>query len=94
MRKPYFVYILTNDSGTLYIGITSNIRKRVWEHKNKAVKGFTEKYNIGKLIYYEEYSEPENAILREKQLKGWTRKKKLTQIRKMNPNFLELNITE
>lgn len=62
MGKSYYIYILTNSSGTLYIGVTSNLIKRVWEHKNKVVKGFTEKYNIDKLIYYETFSDPENAI--------------------------------
>lgn len=90
MRQQYYVYILTNNSGTLYIGITSNLIKRIWEHKNKVVKGFTEKYNIDKLIYLEQYSDPENAILREKQLKNWNRAKKFSLIRKVNPKFEEL----
>ena len=94
MGKQYYVYILTNDSGTLYIGITSDLIKRTWEHKNKVVKGFTKKYNIDKLIYYEIYSDPENAILREKQLKGWVRKKKFALIRKVNPTFEELVVNE
>lgn len=94
MGKTYYVYILTNDSGTLYIGITSNLIKRVWEHKNKVVKGFTEKYNIDKLIYYEIFQDPENAILREKQLKNWSRKKKFMIIRNVNPKFEELMINE
>jgi putative endonuclease len=56
MRKTYYVYILTNNSSTLYIGITDNLIKRVWQHKNKVVKGFTEKYNINKLVYHEQYA--------------------------------------
>lgn len=92
MGKSYYIYILRNNSGTFYIGITSNLSKRVWEHKNKFVKGFTEKYNIDKLIYYEIYSDPENAILREKQLKKWNRKKKINLISKMNPKFEELKL--
>lgn len=94
MRKRYYVYILTNNSGTLYIGITSDLVKRVWQHKNKVVKGFTEKYNISKLLYYEKYEDPENAILREKQLKKWNRHKKLQIIRAANPKFEELNLEE
>ena len=90
MRKSYYIYILTNASGTLYIGVTSDLIKRIWEHKHKVVKGFTEKYNIETLIYYEEYADPENAILREKQLKGWLKKKKLALIRKVNPEFKEV----
>ncbi len=94
MKKIYYIYILTNDSGTLYIGITSNITKRLWEHKNKIVKGFTEKYNIDKLIYFEQFSDPENAILREKQLKKWNRRKKLSLIKSFNPKFKELILND
>lgn len=90
MNKTFYVYILTNNSGTLYIGVTSNLVKRMWEHKNKVVKGFTEKYNIDKLIYYEIFEDAENAIIREKQLKNWNRSKKYVLIRKMNPKFEEL----
>ncbi len=68
--------------------------RRIWEHKNKAVKGFTEKYNIDKLIYYEITHDIEIAILREKQLKKWNRKKKLDLIRTLNPNFEELVIND
>jgi putative endonuclease len=94
MSKTYYVYILTNASGTLYIGVTNSLVKRVWEHKNKVVKGFTEKYNISKLIYYETTTDIEQAIIREKQLKNWNRKKKLDLIRKMNPSFEELTVTD
>jgi len=94
MGKSYYIYILRNNSGTFYIGITSDLVKRVWEHKNKFVKGFTEKYNIDKLIYYEIYSDPENAILREKQLKKWNRKKKVILISKMNPKFEEIGLDQ
>lgn len=75
-----------------YIGISSNLVKRVWEHKNKVADGFTKKYNINKLIYYEEYIDAVNAIAREKQLKNWNRKKKIMLISKLNPKFEELNI--
>lgn len=94
MGKSYYVYVLTNKSGTLYIGITSNLIKRLWEHKNKVVKGFTEKYNINKLIYYEVYQDVYQAVLREKQLKNWNRSKKLSLIRGTNPKFEELIINE
>jgi len=90
MNKNYYVYILRNNSGNFYIGITSNLVKRIWEHKNKFVEGFTKKYNIDKLIYYEIYSDPETAIAREKQLKNWSRKKKINLIVKMNPKFEEI----
>jgi putative endonuclease len=94
MSKQYYVYILRNTSGTFYTGITSNLIKRIWEHQNKVVESFTEKYNINKLIYYEIYSDPENAILREKQIKNWNRKKKINLITKTNPKLEELKITE
>jgi len=91
MTKQYFVYILMNKRNTvLYIGITSNLIKRVWEHKKKLVKGFTEKYNVDKLVYYEIFNDPENAIAREKKIKGWLRKKKLALIKKKNPEFKDL----
>ena len=74
--KSYYVYIMTNKSKTLYIGVCNDLKRRVYEHKNKLVPGFTEKYNITKLVYFEETSDVEAAIKREKQLKGWIRKKK------------------
>lgn len=92
MHKSYYVYILRNNSGLFYIGITDNLVKRLWEHKNKVVDSFTAKYNIDKLIYFEIYSDPENAILREKQMKNWTRKKKIAIIVKMNPAFKEITL--
>ncbi len=90
MGKSYYIYILRNNTGNFYIGITSNLIKRVWEHKNKSFEGFTSKYNINKLIYFEEYQDPETAILREKQLKNWNRKKKIDLIVKQNPKFEEI----
>jgi len=90
--KQYYIYVLRNDAGNFYIGITSNLERRVWEHANKIVDGFTKKYNITKLIYYEIYLDPESAILREKQLKNWTRKKKIMLIKRANPTFEEIHI--
>lgn len=87
----YHVYILTNKSNTLYIGVTSNLVRRLNEHKQKYVEGFTKRYNINKLLYIEEYSDPKEAIAREKQLKGWSRKKKVELIKTLNPKFIELN---
>lgn len=92
LQKQYYVYILTNKSGTLYIGVTNDLTRRIWEHKQKNVKGFTEKYNISRLIYYEIFEEVEYAIMREKQLKNWSRKKKLSLVRVFNPKFKELLI--
>ncbi|MFH0771848.1 MAG: GIY-YIG nuclease family protein [Candidatus Omnitrophota bacterium] len=91
MQKRYYVYILASRrNGTLYIGMTSDLIKRVCEHKDKSVKGFTSKYGIDKLVYFEEFSDPENAIKREKRLKNWKRKWKLDLIEKNNPGWKDL----
>ena len=93
MNKIYAVYIMTNYSETsLYIGVTSNLPKRVWEHKNKVVEGFTEKYNVNKLVYYETTDSIESAIKREKQLKNWHREWKINLIKEMNPEFKDLSL--
>jgi putative endonuclease len=81
---------MTNNSGTLYVGITNNIEKRIFQHKNKFRKGFTEKYNISKLLYFETYDDPTLAINREKQIKRWNRAKKINLINKKNPTWEEL----
>jgi len=81
---------MTNNSGALYIGFTSNLKNRIWEHKNKIAKGFTEKYNIDKIIYFEQTENVYSAIAREKQLKGWTRKKKIALFEKENPDWRDL----
>jgi putative endonuclease len=88
--KQYCIYILTNYSKTLYIGVTNNLKKRVWEHKNKFVEGFTKKYNIDKLIYYEQADNVYVALAREKQLKKWRREKKVNLIEKFNPLWIDL----
>lgn len=77
-------------NGTLYVGVTSNLIKRVWEHKNKIVKGFTRKYNVNILVYFEEYNSPVDAIKREKNIKAWKRNWKLKLIEKSNPNWEDL----
>jgi len=92
MPKQYFVYILRSKSGVLYIGITSNLVKRIWEHKHKIVAGFTKKYNVDILVYFELYANPNEAIAREKQLKKWSRKKKIILIVKSNPKFEEVQL--
>ncbi len=90
-EKKGYVYILTNTNNTvLYTGVTSNLVKRVYEHKNKEVQGFTEKYNLHKLIYYEIFEDMINAITREKKIKGWLRSKKVSLIEKVNPNWDDL----
>lgn len=88
--KRYYIYIVGNDRPTLYIGVTNDLIKRIYEHKNKLVDGFTKKYGLTKLFYYEEFSDVEEAIKREKQIKHWNREWKLTLIRKTNPNFDDL----
>ncbi len=93
MKKTCAVYIMTNyKNTTLYIGVTSNLQRRVWEHKNKVVKGFTEKYNINKLVYYEITDSIESAIIREKQLKNWHRDWKINLIKEINPEFKDLSL--
>ncbi|MCX5877650.1 MAG: GIY-YIG nuclease family protein [Deltaproteobacteria bacterium] len=91
MSKQFYVYILASKrNGTLYVGVTSDLVKRVWEHKNNLVKGFTEKYGVDKLAYYEEHIDAENAILREKQIKKWNRSWKLRLIEEKNPEWNDL----
>jgi putative endonuclease len=91
--KNYYVYILASKkNGTLYIGITNDLIRRVYEHKNMIIKGFTSKYNVHQLVYYEQTSDIQSAILREKQLKKWKRKWKLNLIEKMNPQWKDLYI--
>ena len=93
MNKTCAVYIMTNYSKTsLYIGVTSNLQKRVWEHKNKVVEGFTSKYNVDKLVYFELTDSIESAINREKQLKRWHRDWKINLIKEMNPEFKDLSL--
>ncbi len=74
----YYIYILTNKTNdVMYVGVTNDLKRRLYEHKNELIKGFTKKYHVHKLVYYEEYSEIIDAITREKQLKRWTRAKKI-----------------
>lgn len=86
-HQPYDVYILTKKSDTLYIGITNDILRRITEHKQKLVKGFTQRYNIHRLIYTETYPTALEAIEREKQLKKWSRVKKIARIKQTNPGL-------
>ena len=86
-----YIYILFNKrNGTLYTGVTSDLKKRVYEHKNKLTEGFTSKYDVDKLGYYEEYNDIKNAIEREKQIKDGSRKKKIALIESMNPFWKDL----
>jgi len=88
--KSYWVYILASKTGTLYIGVTNNLEKRVYEHKNKLIPGFTAKYNIDQLVFYQEFDRVEQAIEMEKKIKGWTRQKKIDLIRTINPGIKDL----
>ncbi len=89
--KKYYVYILVNwNNKVMYIGVTNNIFRRVYEHKNKMVDSFTKKYNVHKLVYFEETTDIKSAIEREKQLKGWNRAKKNELVETMNPKWEEI----
>ncbi len=91
MNKAYYVYIMTNIShASLYTGITSNLKKRIWQHKEKQVEGFTERYNISKLVYYEAFNDIQYALQREKQIKAGSRQKKLNLIDKFNNDWKDL----
>ncbi len=89
-RKTYCVYIMGSLSGTLYIGITSNLHKRAFQHKFHKIEGFTDKYQVERLLYWESFDDVHKAIAREKQLKGWRRSKKVVLIEAINPHWLDL----
>lgn len=89
--KQYFVYILASkQNGTLYTGVTSDLQKRIWEHREGVVEGFTQKYGVYMLVYYETHEEAESAIVREKQIKKWNRDWKINLIEKTNPDWKDL----
>lgn len=91
-EKDFSVYIMTNKGNrVLYVGATSNLGKKVFEHQTKVVKGFTQRYNLNKLIYFESGGDAMGAFEREKQIKGWTRKKKFALIKSMNPEWKDLS---
>jgi putative endonuclease len=91
MPREYYVYILASDiGGTLYVGVTNDLVRRVYEHRTKVVDGFTKKYDVAKLVYYEEFDDIENAIVREKRLKKWNRAWKVRTIEANNPNWDDL----
>jgi len=93
MQDPrrYFVYIMTNPSKTLYTGLTNSIRRRVREHKEKLIPRFTSKYNITRLVYFESYEDVHKAIEREKEIKSWTRAKRVALIESRNPRWDDLS---
>lgn len=90
-EKQFYIYILTNKPfGVFYVGVTSNLSKRIYEHKTKAVEGFTKKYHLDKLVYYEIAETAEAAINREKKLKRWPREWKINMISQLNPDWNDL----
>ncbi len=91
MPRQFYVYLMTNISRTLYIGVTNNLERRVHEHRKKEADGFTRKYNITMLAYFEEFDSIRDAIEREKQLKNWSRTKKVTLIERENPEWRDLS---
>jgi putative endonuclease len=91
MSKAAYVYVMSNASRTLYVGITSTLEQRVATHKSKQIDGFTRQYNLTMLDYFEELPDPSTAIAREKQLKGWSRAKKIALIERLNPQWLDLS---
>ncbi|MFH0847188.1 MAG: GIY-YIG nuclease family protein [Chloroflexota bacterium] len=91
VKGQYYVYIMANNTNVaLYIGVTRDLNKRVYEHKRKLARGFAEKHDIDKLVYYEVFSDPENAILREKRLKGSSRARKNRLVESLNPEWRDL----
>lgn len=88
--EDFYVYILANHSRMLYIGITNDLHRRMIEHKQKLLPGYASRYNTRRLVYFERYDDPETAILREKQMKGWLRKRKVALIESSNPDWRDL----
>jgi len=89
--RTYYVYILASDSGVLYTGVTNALRRRLIEHRLKMVPGFTKKYNLTKLVYFQGFEDVRRAIAREKQIKAWTRKKRVALIESKNPRWADLS---
>ena len=90
--REYYVYILTNATRTLYAGVTNDLERRLHEHKAKLVPGFSSKYNVNWLVYYEQTSDVNSALAREKQIKAWRRSKKVALINAMNPRWRDLSL--
>ena len=89
--KRYYVYIMSNISKMIYTGMTNNLSRRVNDHKQKRTDGFTNRYNIHRLVYYEEFQDVRKAIAREKEIKGWRREKKVALIKNVNPKWIDLS---
>ncbi len=92
MDRSYYVYLLTNwNNRVIYTGVTNNLERRLYEHKNKKINGFSEKYNVNKLVYFEKTSDVESAIIREKEIKAWRREKKNRLVCSANPEWCDLS---
>jgi putative endonuclease len=92
LTKNYYIYLMTNwNNNVIYIGVTNNLKRRVFEHKKKLIKGFTEKYNVNKLVYFEETQDINTAITREKEIKKWRREKKDQLVMRANPAWKDLS---
>lgn len=90
--NTYYVYIITNHkNGTIYVGVTNNINRRIYEHKHKLVEGFSKQYGLDTLVYLEQFSRIEDAISAEKRIKGWSRTKKIALIETKNPDWIDLD---
>jgi putative endonuclease len=92
LMREYYVYIMSSESGVLYTGVTDNLPRRVLQHKKKVNKGFTSRYNINRLVYFENTPDISAAIAREKQIKGWKRIRKVQLINSMNPEWRDLSL--
>jgi putative endonuclease len=91
-NRSYWVYILTSKrNGTLYVGVTNSLERRIWEHKTRAIEGFTKQYSLDQLVHFEQFRDISQAIAREKVLKGWLRRRKLELIETSNPNWADLS---
>ena len=90
--NSYYVYLLTNwNNKVIYVGVTNDLKRRLYEHKNKIIQGFTQKYNLNKLVYFEETNDINAAITREKEIKKWRRQKKDNLVNQLNPNWIDLS---
>ena len=91
MQKDFYVYMMASQkNGTIYVGVTSDLKKRVWQHKNNVVEGFTEKYDVHDFVWYEHHENAESAITKEKRMKDWRRDWKVKRIVEMNPDWKDL----
>jgi len=92
MERIFHVYFMASESGVLYLGVTSNLSQRVFQHKQKAIVGFTQKYNVTKLVWFEPHASIRAAISREKEIKGWRRSKKVVLVESANPEWKDLSL--